>query len=226
MKFLKDNILVIASITIIAIFVIGLGTNWFGINSPKQSYNLTINDSPVLGNPNASITIYEFSDFSCPFCAAADGKNDYYIELLKKNNPDWTAPIPLVIQNYVNTGKAKIIFKYFPGHGQGKPAHEIAWCLNDQNLFWQFHEQAFANQEKLSDYNAMKDIASKLGANMNELNSCISSGKYNYKFAQDTNEAKSIGIQGTPTFIINGKELVGAQSYSEFEKVIEDELSN
>jgi protein-disulfide isomerase len=204
---------------VVALVVVALITNGFGIFNSGNSITggttgtvkvpLAIGESPVLGNENASVTIYEFSDFSCPYCAIAD-----------KNL------LPSIEQEYVNTGKAKIVFKYFPGHGQGEASQIVGYALNYQNpeLFWKFADLAFSNQADTGDLDKMKALASNIGADMNELNSYIASNKANFMMQQDIQMAQANGVQGTPTFIVNGKTIVGVSSYSDFKKVIDSAL--
>ena len=219
-----SNKILFTSVIIIILFVFGLSTNWFGLSDNKQEIKIETGNSPVLGNANAPVTIFEFSDFSCPYCAAADGKNEQVISYLKSKNPNWKAPIPLIIENYVNTGKARIVFKYAKGHGTGETAHIIAYCLDEQNLFWKFHDLAFANQENISNIAEMKKLAISAGANSALLEECINSEKYDSRLKEEDSLATSIGITGTPSFVINEKLISGAQSYEEFEKIIEQEL--
>jgi protein-disulfide isomerase len=188
--------------------------------------DLSIRTSPVLGNASAPITIYEFSDFSCPYCAAADNENSQAISYLKSINSNWQAPLPNIIKTYVETGKAKLVFKYYPGHGQGKAAHIVSLALANQSsaLFWKFHDLAFANQADTGDIVKMKALAESLGANTTQIESYIASGVYETQLNDDIAMAKSNGVKGTPSFIINGNLIAGAQSYSTFKQVIDSEL--
>lgn len=192
------------------------------VNSANTS-ELSIGNSPVLGNTNAPITIYEFSDFSCPYCAAADGENQQAVSYLQAMDKSWQAPIPNIIKDYVETGKAKLVFKYYPGHGAGKSAHIVSLALANQsnNLFWKFHDLAFANQADTGDLVKMKALAESIGANMTKLNSYIESGAYEAQLTEDISMGKSNGIKGTPSFIIDGNLIAGAQSYSTFKQVID-----
>lgn len=218
---------------IIALIVVGIITNGFGLLKKNPAINNTANltleigNSPVLGSLDAPVTIYEFSDFSCPYCAAADDENPQVIAALKSRDPNWKAPIPLVIENYVKTGKAKIVFKYAAGHGSGLAALAGGYGLKEQNddLFWKFHNLAFANQEDTGNIDKMKSLASSLGADMTKLNTYLSSGKYEQRMKEDLAMAKENGVQGTPIFFVNGQVIEGAQSYSEFDKIIKEELS-
>jgi len=223
----ESNKVLIISLVIIGLFVVGLLTNGFGIFSMLKSsptINLTIGNAPVLGDANAPVTIFEFSDFSCPYCAAAAGYNPEFTASLKANDQNWEAPIPAIEEQYVKTGKVKIVFKYFPGHGSGQAAHKVAFCLNEQGLFWTFHDQAFANQEDTGSLNKMTAIAQTLGADMTLLDGCLASGKYDSRLAQDTAEGNAAGVRGTPMFFINGEMIEGAQSFAAFKKIIDKKI--
>ena len=221
---------------VIGIFVIALITNGFGLFSNNGNSNqisqgsipLSIGESPVLGDENAPITIYTFSDFSCPYCAAAAGQNQEVIAQLKSSSPSWEAPIPNIIEDYVNTGEVKIVFKYSSGHGTGAPAHIVSLALYDQDpkLFWEFHDLAFANQKDVSSLDKMKSLAKELGADMDKLNEDIKNNNYNSQLQAEDAMGASNKVDGTPTFFVNGKKVSGAQSYSVFKNIIDQELNN
>lgn len=107
-------------------------------------------DDPVKGDKNAPVTIIVFSDPSCPFCAAAAGAPEM-VSYMQSRSPSWQPPVPGIMKEYVDTGKVKIAFKYFPGHGLGKTAMKVLWCANEQGKFWELHDLVFANQEAISD---------------------------------------------------------------------------
>ena len=173
----------------------------------NEPIEIDLKDAPIKGDTNAPVTILEFSDYECPFC----GRH-------------FSQTLPLIIENYVNTGKVRLVFKYAQGHGTGQAAHLISWCLNDQNLFWEFHDLAFANQEDVGNIVKMKELAQSLGADMNNLDECIDSRKYNYLLTEDSQMAISNGITGTPSFIINGQLIEGAVSFNEIKRVIDKSL--
>src|SRR3989338_6569938 len=211
------------SLVVIAILVVALFTNGFGLfNKDKNpiATSLAIGDSLVLGSVDAKVTVYEFSDFSCPFCAAVNDENSEVIASLKNGYPGWEAPVPAIIEDYVNSGKVKMVFKYYPGHGQGKAAMLVGYALNEQNssLFWKFHDLAFANQADTGDIIKMKAIAQELGANMTKLNEDVDSGKFNLKINEDVAMAQRNGVSGTPTFFVNGRTV--SESTSSFNLVI------
>lgn len=183
--------------------------------------------APSIGNANAPVTIVEFSDFSCPFCGAASGHSEEYVNYMKSNDPTWQAPVTGIIENDVKEGKVRFVMMYFPGHGTGQQAQLVGWCLNDQKseLYWKFHDLAFADQTETNDLTAMKELAKKAGANMNALDSCLSSKKYDSYLTSDTDYGRSIGVSGTPAFFVNGQLVSGAVSYTQIEQVIDQEYA-
>lgn len=181
-------------------------------------------DDPVKGDKDAPVTIIEFSDFSCPYCAAVNGNNQLVIDSLKSSNPSWVAPVPKIMADYVKTGKVKLVFKYFPGHGTGVEAMKLALCANEQGKFWELHDAFFANQDQLQNVAQLKDLASKAGVDITLLNKCYDDGKYDDKLEQDFAEGKTAGVSGTPAFFINGELITGAQSYSVFKDAIDSAL--
>ncbi len=186
---------------------------------------LEVGDAPVKGNDDAPITIVEFSDFSCPFCGAASGKTESAVEYMKSRDSSWEAPIPKIIEEYVDTGKARLVFKYFPGHGAGEDAMKVAWCADEQGKFWEVHDVFFENQNLIEDAEKLKELAVEAGVDRAKLEECYESGRYDGGLASDTNEGRAAGVSGTPTFFINGKVVSGAQSFSVFRQMIEAELS-
>lgn len=214
---------------IILVFLFALFTNGFGLlggdNEPPSNNNgvfvkLGVGRAPTLGAADASVTLYEFSDFSCPVCAVAAGVAD-------SGRKDFVAPLPSLKEKYVETGKVRLVFKYFPGHGTGTAAHLVGWCLNEQErgLFWKFHDEAFKQQSRVASLNAMKSIAATLGADTAALEQCLQEQKYNALLAEDKAMGLSNGVQGTPTFFVNGRMLAGAQDFAVIEDAVERALA-
>lgn len=176
-------------------------------NTAKIDVDIT--GAPVKGDKNAPVTIIEFSDFECPFCGR------YFSQTY-----------PSVMENYVDTGKVKYVFKHFPlnFHASAQKASEAAECADDQGKFWEYHDVLFANQQALSISN-LKQYASDLDLDTAEFNSCLDSGKHAAKVKQDLADGQAAGVSGTPSFFVNGQKLVGAQPYSAFEQAIEAALN-
>ena len=90
-------------------------------------------DDPQTGNSNAKVTVVEFADFSCPFCAAASGDNAELVSYMQQRSPEWQPIVTNMMRDYVDTGKVRFVVKYSYGHSGGHPAQLVAWCFNDQN---------------------------------------------------------------------------------------------
>lgn len=183
-------------------------------------------DDVIKGNAKAPVTMIIYSDPSCPFCGAAAGGNQQVIDYLKQRDPSWVAPLPPIMDTYVKSGQVKVVFRYFPGHGTGETAMKILLCANEQGKFWELHDKVFQNQDVAADEAKVKDLARSVGADVDKINSCLTSKKYDQKIAKDTASGRAIGVQGTPDFFINGKEVGGAQSYSAFQSIIEAALKS
>ena len=182
-----------------------------GQQIPSQGEKVTveIGDSPVLGSKSAKVTIVEFSDYECPFC----GRH-------------FEQTYPQLKKDYIDTGKVKLVFKDFPlgFHAQAQKAAEAARCAGEQEKYWEMHDKLFSNQESLSVENEKK-WAKDLGLNSGKFDSCLDSGKYAKDIQADSSYGQSIGVSGTPSFFVNGKQLVGAQPYSAFQAAIDAELA-
>jgi len=157
--------------------------------------------------------VVEFSDFECPFCAA------FYKDTL-----------PQVLSTYVDTGKVKLEYRHFPlsFHPQAKPLAIASECANDQGKFWEMHDKIFQENSggKLSGAtgDTYKGWAAELGLNTSEFNSCLDDQNHTDVIDSDTSLGTSVGVSGTPTFYINGRQLVGAQPFEAFKTIIEEEL--
>jgi protein-disulfide isomerase len=183
---------------------------------------VSLSDDPVRGNPNAPITIVEFSDFQCPFCAR------FFAQTL-----------PQIQQDYIDSGKVKLVFRDFPLesiHANAGVASIAGECADDQKMFWQYHDKLFEGQTQWARLSAsdatttFKQYASELRLNSADFNSCLDSEKYSNEIAQDFQNGANYGVTGTPAFFIgNDKEgyvtLIGAKPYSAFQEVIDKELS-
>lgn len=192
-----------------------------------QKVNIEAGDSPAKGKKNAPITVVIFSDPSCPFCAAAAGGAEM-VSYMKSRSPSWEAAVPNIIKDYINNGKVKLVFKYFPGHGKGQDAMEIMWCANEQGKFWEVHDIMFNNQKLMEAGNTPGLKAAALtvsGLNSAKFEACVAGDKYQAQYNKETQEGQTAGVQGTPAFFINGQLVEGAVPYSQIKAVIEQELS-
>ncbi|MFN4182011.1 MAG: DsbA family protein [bacterium] len=176
---------------------------------------------PVMGNPSAKIVVVEFSDFQCPFCARFFSQT--YPSLKKK---------------YVDTGKVKMVFKDLPLpiHPAAFQAALAAQCALEQGKFWEMHDRIFYNQAMLTprDTNVLQSFASAIGLNIGDFRRCLEAEKYKKEVQEDMQEASSLGINGTPTFVVGrevsrgvveGKLIVGAQPLQVFEAELDSLLT-
>jgi protein-disulfide isomerase len=164
----------------------------------------------TLGSPDAPLTIVEYSEFLCPFCARAA------LETL-----------PQIEEEYIAAGKVKLVFKQFVVHGEEAVlAAGAAECASAQNAFWLYHDTLFLNAESV-DFSVenLKRFGEELGLDMDSFNTCLDSEEYMDKLAADVDEARRRGVGGTPTFFVGQTQIVGAKSYGEFKTAIEDELA-
>lgn len=161
---------------------------------------------PWTGGKDAPVTIVEFSDFQCPYCRAAE---------------------PTLKQIRTKYGdKIKLVYMDFPlgMHPHAMDAAVAGRCAADQDKFWQFHDAIFANQSKL-DPASLKAAAAKVGLDATKFNGCFDAKPGVAGIKSDQAEGERLGVTGTPTFFVNGREMVGAESAQGFSNVIDDELS-
>jgi protein-disulfide isomerase len=232
----EENIVVIKKTKIIiafavAIIIIGaiIGYRLFLSNNPNDKIEYIASDSPVLDSVNATVYVIEFSDYECPYCQASEGTNQEVISRLKEGDSTWEAPIPKVIEDYVNTGKVKLVFRSFPLHTNSKEAALAAKCAQEQGKFWEYHQVLFKKYDALTSTD-LKRYAVDLNLNLSQFNQCLDSNKYEKSVENDLNDGNALGVSGTPTFFIGNDEkgyekVVGAQSFSDFKQIIESKIS-
>lgn len=190
------------------LFIEGINLEEKLATGEEPGVNISLEGEPILGNPDARVTMVEFSDFQCSFCAR-------YVQ----------TTFPQLKKEYVDTGKVKIVFKNFPLpiHQNAEMAAEAGECAFEQGKFWEYKEILFNNQANLSVEN-LKKYAQDFGLDTGKFNDCLDSKKFEEEVKRDLNEGVNVGVDGTPTFFINGEMLVGAQPFSVFKEVIEEKL--
>lgn len=196
-----------------------------GQQQPRGLSQVSTDDDPVLGDKNAPLTIIEFSDYECPFCKRSF---DQVLPELKKN--------------YIDTGKLKLVFRDFPlsFHVNAHKEAEAANCARSQgndDTYFKFHDQIFtktiSNGTGLA-LNQLPVIAASLGLNVSQFQQCLDSGKFRDEVDKDIADGTVAGASGTPSWfigqssnngVINGKLVVGAQPFSTFKAIIDEELN-
>jgi protein-disulfide isomerase len=173
--------------------------------TPPGAGAASVDDDPYLGPMDAPVTIIEFSDFECPYC---------------KRFRDET--LDQLLQAY--EGKIRFVFRDFPVHGESAvKMAEAAECAHDQDRFWEYHDKLFSNQSAL-DVASLKSYASDLGLDAAVFNDCLDTGKHTAEVQKDSQDAQTLGVNGVPTFFINGVLIEGAQPFSAFQQVIDAAL--
>jgi protein-disulfide isomerase len=136
----------------------------------------------------------------------------------------------LIDENYVNSGKARVAYWNFAFLGEESIwAAEAAECAADQDKFWEYHDKLFESQngenQGVFTKENLKMFAAQIGLDSGKFNECLDSGKHTELVQADTALAQQIGVQSTPSFLVNGTPLIGAVPFEEFQKVIDPALS-
>ncbi len=204
------------------VFALGLGLGWllWGADSPSapQQANepaaparriaVEAGDSPTLGPADAPVTIIEFSDYECPYCAR------WYQQVYKR-----------LMKEY--EGKIRFVYRDFPLdniHPNAAPAAIAAHCAGEQDSYFAFHDALFSYQYGLG-WDAYLSYATELGLDVKAFQTCLDEKRYADKVEADMRYGYSLGVSSTPTFFVNGIAIVGAQPYEVFQQLIEKELA-
>jgi protein-disulfide isomerase len=164
-------------------------------------------DDPVRGDPNAALTVIQFAEFQCPYCGRAKDTVDK------------------VLKNY--DGKVNMVFRDFPlgFHDRAIPAAVAANCAGAQGKYWEMWDAMMSNQRALADAD-LEGYATKAGvANMDTWHQCLRDPAQVEEVRKDTKDGETAGVTGTPAFFINGVMISGAQPYEKFSSIIDRELA-
>ncbi len=164
-----------------------------------------------LGPADAPVTVVEYSDYTCPFCQR------YFLTLEK----------PL-LKNYGE--QVRFVYKHFPLVGlrawSEEAAVAAACALRQGNdAFWALHEQLFVHVDRLKDKGALAELAAKVPLKRKEFNKCLEGRESLAEVQRDATEAMNLGVQGTPTFFINGRPIHGLPSRERFFEILEEEIA-
>jgi protein-disulfide isomerase len=171
------------------------------------------NGSPLMGNPDAKITIVEWGDYQCTYCYK-----------FSQSSQD------TLIEEYVNTGKANFVFRDFPLNGPDSVlAAEASYCAGDQGRYWEYHDEAYKNWagEKTGWVNraSLEQFAKTTSLDVDQFNKCLDDKKYNQKVLDNEKFGMNMGIRATPSFLIFTNEKImkieGNQPLSVFRQVID-----
>ena len=182
-----------------------------GVSEPADANG----DVRSKGSADAAVTIVEYSDYQCPFCSR------------------WVdETYPVILQEYIDTGKVRLEFRDFPLdsiHPNATPAAIAARCAGEQGDYWGMHDRLFGNQDQWSGAADPSEIfsgyAGEMGLDTAAFAACLTSGQFDEAIAQDLQAGQAAGITGTPSFLINGNLLVGAQPASGFQQALDTLLA-
>ena len=166
----------------------------------RKNTQSLIGDSPTMGASNRQIVMVAFSDFQCPFCATADKSVKQFMAKYQD--------------------KVTLVYKYFPLtqiHPEALPAARAAWAANKQGKFWAYHDALYTNQAKLSEAFYL-ETATSLKLDLKKFNADRKIA--DNAIVEDFKLGRKLGIDGTPTFIINGEVVTGAASLADLEKAL------
>ena len=223
---------IIASITItLVIFGFNNSSNEMGLSmepTPKieqvESAKITMdtflsNGSPILGDPNAPITLIEFGDYQCHYC-------NVFFQTIEDD----------IIKNYVKTGKVKMIFKDYNIIGPDSiNASHGAHCANEQGLFWEYHDTLYSNwtgeNNGWASPRNLTIFAEKVNADMDKWTQCMNEKSHSITINESNNDARALELTGTPAFFVINSEgkvskLFGAQPFEVFKKIFDKQLED
>ena len=168
---------------------------------------------PMKGDPNAPITIIEFTDFTCSYCAQFA-----------------MGTLPQLERDYIDTGMVNLYFLPFPVHGTAAyAAAEAVFCAQEQDLFWVFHELLFAQYRARGSSSltstGLTAIAAAAGADRNRFLESLTEKRYEAAVKGTIALGEKMGVNGTPTFFVNGRRVYGAASYEAFQQAINAALA-
>lgn len=177
----------------------------------------SVADAPILGRPDAPVTLVEFSDYQCPFCQKF-----------------FATTLPALKLEYIDTGKLRYVFRDFPleMHAQARKAAEAAYCAGEQGKYWDMHDVLFQNQRALAPPQ-LAEHARGVGVDGAEFDECLSSGRHAARVERGLADGAAVGVQGTPTFVVGktkagdvmeGTPIRGAQPLETFRRIIEQML--
>ncbi|MBE3067032.1 MAG: DsbA family protein [Chloroflexi bacterium] len=198
-------------------FILGLGSGYLLWGQPTppaaagttevQRVNVSTDGDPSIGPEDAPVTIVEFSDYQCPYCAS------WYQQTFDR-----------LIANY--PGQIRFVYRDLPlpMHPEAIPAAEAAHCAGEQDAYWKFHDALFSGQYDLGRA-AYEQYAADLGLEPAAFTACLDDHRYQDEVRADAADATSLGLTGTPSFVINGRILIGALPFEDFKAIIDEELA-
>ena len=160
-----------------------------------------------VGPADAAVRVVEFSDFECPYCSKA-------AETFRALKDKYAGkPVSFTFRNF------PLSF-----HPNARPAAEYAQCAQEQDKFWAMHDGIFAVQRELS-VDKLKEVAAQAGLDTAKLDECLASGRPGPQIDEDMKKAQEVGVQGTPSFFVNGQSFAGNPTVEGISQAIDAQLA-
>jgi protein-disulfide isomerase len=187
--------------------------------APTRPVRASVADAPILGRPDAPVTIVEFSDYQCPFCQRF-----------------FATTLPELKRDYIETGKVRYVFRDFPLdqlHPQARKAAEAAHCAGEHGRFWEMHDVMFQNRAALGAPQ-LTAYSRRIGLDVAAFEACLASGRYAARIERGLTDGAAAGVRGTPSFlvgksqsgdIVEGTFIRGAQPVETFRRIIDQILA-
>ncbi len=177
--------------------------------APAGAGEVNLDNARTMGNPGADVVFVEYSSFTCPFC----GRHN-------------TETMPLIKENFVDTGDVLFVYKHFPRNNEDIRIANHAECAGEQDAFFEVVERIYQNQQNVAD-STLRGYAQELGLDMAAYDECVASNRYESVAREHLAEGQANGVTGTPGFLINGRivEPRGAQPYQVFQQQLSAALN-
>jgi len=198
-------------------FILGLGSGYLLWGQPVtpvaavvagvQRVNVSTEGDPSIGPEDAPVTIVEFSDYQCPYCQS------WYLQTFDRLMAYYPDQIRFVYRDLP-----------LPGHPESLPAAEAANCAGEQGAYWKFHNALFSGKYTLGRA-AYEQYAAALELDRAAFTTCLDDHRTQDEVMADAADATSLRLTGTPSFVINGRILIGALPFEDFKTIIDEELA-
>jgi len=191
------------------------GIFWYGATRPTVPTNTlltVVEDDWIKGNKEAAVTVVEYLDFECEACGA-------YYPVVKRLSEEFK-------------NEVRFVNRYFPlpGHKNSQTSARAVEAAGKQGKYWEMHDIVFENQNSWGEKQAptptvFEGYAEKLGLDMTKFKTDVASEEVKNRIERDKNSGTKLGIQGTPTFFLNGEKIQNPRGYEDFKALIQSAIS-